>query len=94
MIELGGNISLDGFDSSQPSELVVVKKIAGNYARKISNKSAFEKLMISLKPLEDQRFLIQVKLSIKEKINSTESTDNNLFFALDNALSKILKESK
>ena len=94
MIELGGNINLDGFDSMEPSQLVVIKKIAGNYAKKISTKSNFEKLLISLKKLEDNRFQIQVKLTIKEKVNSAESEDSNLFFALDNTLAKILEETK
>ena len=36
MIELGGNITLVGFKEMGFGELIVVKKIVGNYARKLS----------------------------------------------------------
>ena len=39
MMKLGGNIVLDGCDNLEPATLIVLKKMVGNYARKISEKN-------------------------------------------------------
>ena len=38
MIELGGNINLDNFEEIEKGQLIVVKKVVGNYTKKISEK--------------------------------------------------------
>jgi len=44
-IELGGNISLIGFRDVEPGKLIVVKKIVGNFVKKIQDQNKdFEKI--------------------------------------------------
>ena len=38
MIELGGNISLEGFKDVDNSEMTIIKKIVGNSTKKINEK--------------------------------------------------------
>lgn len=93
MIELGGNIKLIGFNDLDSASLIVVKKITGNYARKISEKanSVVDELSLELKSNDAQKG-INSNLKIKDKTINAEVTDINLFYALDKALSKLLKE--
>ncbi len=93
MIELGGNIKLIGFNELDAASLIVVKKITGNYARKISEKvnSIVEELSLELKSSDAQKG-INSNLKIKDKQINAEVSDVNLFYALDKALSKLLKE--
>lgn len=94
MIELGGNIKLIGFNELDAASLIVVKKITGNYARKISEKvnSGLDELSLELKNTEDAQKGINSNLKIKDKEINAEVQDVNLFYALDKALSKLLKE--
>ncbi|MBS3171543.1 hypothetical protein J4449_02950 [Candidatus Woesearchaeota archaeon] len=93
MIELGGNIKLIGFNELDSGSLIVVKKITGNYARKISEKinSNLDELSLELKNSDAQKG-INSNLKVKDKTINAEVTDVNLFYALDKALSKLLKE--
>ena len=87
MIELGGNITLEGFENLEPGALVIVKKVVGNYTKKISNNNSnFEKISIALD--RDNLHNINVKLHSNGEIELQEASDANLFFALDKALSK------
>ncbi|MBI2671886.1 hypothetical protein HYX16_03045 [Candidatus Woesearchaeota archaeon] len=92
MIELGGNIKLAGFDEIDRGALVVVKKMAGNYARQCSEKAGSEvqELVIELK--EGDKKSISASLKIKDKEHKSEESDKNLFFCLDKCLSKLVKE--
>ena len=94
MIELGGNIKLIGFNELDAASLIVVKKITGNYARKISEKvnSTVDELSLELKNTDDAQKGINSNLKIKDKTINAEVQDINLFYALDKALSKLLKE--
>ncbi|MCD4760104.1 hypothetical protein K8R33_04420 [archaeon] len=90
MIELGGNINLDGFEKIESGNLIVVKKVVGNYTKNISEKvKDFKKITISLK--KEGGFLIYVKVDSENEIIS-EAKASNLFFALDKALSGILNK--
>jgi len=86
-MELGGNISLEGFDELEPGTLIVVKKMVGNYAKKISEKNKFEKLELTLKK-EAEKYKIEVKLIIEGKEKKEEAEDVNLFFTIDKVLGK------
>ena len=85
MIKLGGNIVLDGCDGLEPATLIVLKKMVGNYARKISEKATFEELRIILSN-NDNMYKLEALLKTKEGETSKAGEDNNLFFALNNAL--------
>jgi len=94
MIELGGNITLDGFKESEPSTLVIVKKIVGNYAKNIyTNINNFENLSVFLRESENLKE-VETKLLIKDIAYSATATDTNLFFALDKSLSQLLQKVK
>lgn len=86
-LELGGNISLTGFSDIDGGSMIILKKIVGTYAKKFSEEEAkFKKLELSLKnsgPYEIEALL----KTDKEK--RMESSDENLFVALDNALKNL-----
>ena len=92
-IELGGNIKLDGFNDLEHAKLIVVKKLTGNYDRKMQEKNKdFEGLSLHLKNVHESKIEIQAKALVKGKPHNAEVTDFNLFFVLDKVLAKILQE--
>lgn len=99
MIELGGNINLAGFKDLEPGVLIVVKKVVGNYAKKISEQATeFQELTLTLKEVhkteKNQKNELHGKLVTDKKVYSAEVTDFNLFYAMDKVLSKLLEEAK
>ena len=87
MIELGGNIKLEGFDNIEPSKLVVIKKIVGNF---VKNLEAENKVSLTLTLSEQNpEFKIDAALTINEKNKTSSVTEKNLFFALNNVLTKL-----
>ena len=94
MIELGGNIKLIGFNDLDPASLIVIKKITGNYERKISEKvnSNLDELSLELK--NDAKKNINSSLKFKDKTFNAEVDDNNLFYALDKVLAKLLNDAQ
>ena len=92
-LQLGGNISLAGFKELEPAKMVVIKKITGNYVKKMVEKNnKFESLHLHLKEVHASKFELQVKALVNGQSFNSEVTDFNLFFALDKALAKILEE--
>ena len=89
MMRLGGNIVLDGCDNLEPATLVVLKKMVGNYARKISEKNVFDELKISLSN-QEKGYKLEAVLKTKEAEIAKSGENGNLFFALDNALKEFL----
>lgn len=93
MIELGGSIELVGFKDFEPSELVVLKKIIGNFARKFAdNVEGYEKLTINIKHVggaKSNKFEVQTKLMIGAKPVNSDVTENNIFVAIAECLKKI-----
>ncbi len=94
MIELGGNITLVGFKDVDPGSMLILKKIVGNYTRKLSEKiDGFESLELNRKEIHktegSEKHEIKAKIVAKGKLYNAESTDRNLFIAVDNVLKKI-----
>ena len=94
MIELGGNIKLVGFSNIEPALLIVVKKITGNYVKKMSDKLGkdIEELKLELKDETGQKKVIG-ELRFNSKIENAESINLNLFFALDKVLGTFLEKT-
>lgn len=93
MIQLGGNIELVGFKELDPAQLIVVKKIVGNYARRMADSSeGFEKLTVTMKKVHNSQFELNAKLMDKGSPFTSEVVDFNLFFALDKVLAKIINQ--
>ncbi|MBU1199500.1 MAG: hypothetical protein KKF46_03525 [Nanoarchaeota archaeon] len=95
MIELGGNITLAGFKEIEKAELVVVKKIVGSYARKMSDSvSGFENITVTLKIVHktegSEKYELQCKVMVNGKPLNSEITERNLFMGLDTVLKKVL----
>ena len=92
MIELGGNIFLEGFNELNGGEMVIIKKLVGNYVKEITDlKGNFEKLSLNLNRSnlgEKDVFHLQAELHAGDKFNS-EARDGNLFFAIDKAFKDI-----
>ena len=86
MIELGGNIKLENFENLDPIKLVVVKKVVGNYAKKISEKHPFQELKLVL---EESK--VEAVLTRDSKETKANSSDKNLFYALNQALDNLTK---
>ncbi|MBI4150247.1 hypothetical protein HY488_02470 [Candidatus Woesearchaeota archaeon] len=95
-IELGGNIELVGFRELDSSKLIVVKKMVGNYARKMSEDTKnFEKLVVTLKQIgqpDAHKFELHGKLMDNGRPITSVAVDYNVFFALDKALSGIMQQ--
>ena len=97
-VALGGNIELVGFRDLDGASLVIVKKVVGNYARKISEVVRnVEKLKLSLKPVHktesSQVNELHAQLIFAGKQLNASETDRNLFFAIDRVLKKIEAEA-
>ncbi|MBW2990979.1 hypothetical protein KY348_04710 [Candidatus Woesearchaeota archaeon] len=94
MIELGGNITLVGFKEIEKGELVVVKKIVGSYARKMSDTvSGFESITVTLKIVHktegSEKYEVHAKAMVGGKPITSETTERNLFVGLDHILKKV-----
>ncbi len=99
MIELGGNITLVGFKELGYGELVIIKKIVGNFARKISNEKPITNLTLNLKPIhhtdeDSSKFELKAKLDIDGKIINSEIVEYNLFMGLDKIIKKLEAQIK
>lgn len=94
-MELGGNITLSGFKDIGKAEMVVVKKVVGSYARKLTESvPKFENLGLNLKSVHktegsDGKFEIHCKAMVDGKPITSEITDRNLFVGLDEVLKKV-----
>lgn len=90
MLELGGGIKLEGFETIEPSLLIVVKKVVGNYAKKMSEQVVnFKEILVTV----SDQYKIEATM-IAESEFSSNATSSNLFFALDKALGEVLNKAK
>lgn len=95
-VKLGGNILLSGF-SLEPVEMIVVKKIIGNYVKKISEKTDYQDIKITLKKTQKVKlFLHEISVSVKtsKAILAADSINNNLYTALSEALGKVYSQAE
>ena len=93
-LKLGGNIILIGFKLDK-QEMILVKKIVGNYAKKIRNFGDYNQLKIELKihkKNKTQEYEAKVSLDVNGKILSAEDRDFNPFSLIDSVLKKVLHE--
>lgn len=94
-MKLGGNIELEGFDNMEPAQLIVIKKIVGSSAKKISEEVAeFDNLQITLKENEKDKVTISGKIKVKDVEHEAEASDKNLFFALNKVIAELTAKIK
>ena len=96
-IALGGNIQLTGFRDIDSSSMIVLKKIIGNHARRISELTKkMEILHITLKPVhqreKSEKYEVHAMIVDDGKVFASEITERNLFVAVDTVLKKIVNE--
>ena len=96
VMQLGGNIELSGFSEFDGATMIVLKKVIGNYARKIAdNHPTFKKLSIHVKKVHEREKSEKYEITVRcdaERLYPSDVVDRNLFFAVDSALKKILHE--
>lgn len=96
-MQLGGNIELSGFRDLDGSSMVILKKMVGNYAKRMSELTEkFENLKLTMKPVHEteksELYEIHAQLMDNGKPVVSEVTERNLFVAIDSALKKIVSE--
>ena len=95
-IELGGNIVLENFEIDQ-QEMIVVKKIVGNYAEKIRYFKEYQELKLEMKThlkAKNRHFEVKALLTFDGGTAPAESQGLNLFVLINEVLEKILQEVK
>jgi hypothetical protein len=95
-LQLGGNIELSGFGNLEPGVMIVLKKIVGNYARKMSDKCKnFERLSLTVKTVhakeKGEKYELHAKMIENGKPHTASNVDRNLFVAVDSSLKAIMK---
>lgn len=94
---LGGNIALVGFEILDPSELIIIKKMVGNYVRKMGNHGDYQEMRLTLQQHKHGKsFKHEITgLSIfKEGRFNSNVTEWNLYNALAQVCDKMLEELK
>jgi len=93
LLKLGGSIELSGFSSVDRGAMIILKKIIGNYARKLADTSnSFEALKLRVKKVHDN--IYELNCQVIDGGNSVNSSveDRNIFVAVDSALKKISEQ--
>ncbi|MBW2965971.1 hypothetical protein KY342_02600 [Candidatus Woesearchaeota archaeon] len=95
VLQLGGNIELSGFSNLEPGVMTILKKIVGNYARRMNDKCKnFEKLSLTMKTVhakeKSEKYELHAKMIEKGKPYTASSVERNLFVAVDNSLKAIM----
>jgi hypothetical protein len=94
-MELGGNIVLTGFSERDFTELIVVKKMVGQYTRKMSDTIPdFEGISITLKDVHQGQDKVDIvtKVMLKGEEFAAESVGYNIFVVLDESLKRVQQQ--
>jgi ribosome-associated translation inhibitor RaiA len=95
-LKLGGNIVLAGF-SLDPAEMIVVKKIVGNYAKRINERVEYKEIKVRLKQSQKiKSFLHEINVDVKTNkgILTSSTEDKNLYSGLSAALEKVYNQAE
>ena len=89
-LKLGGSIELSGFSCFDGGAIIILKKIIGNYARKMSdNSKGFESLKLRVKKVHDHTYELNCQMIDAGNMITSSVEDRNIFVAVDTALKKI-----
>jgi hypothetical protein len=97
-IQLGGNIELAGFRPLNGGEMVVVKKIVGNYVKRMEGMCKnFSGLKLRLKPLHQtgdamKKFELQGQVYDDGTVYPAGVIERNVFVGVDSVLKKLVHE--
>ncbi len=94
-LRLGGSIWLVGFNELDKAEMIIIKKIVGNYIKKLADKTPYDEVKIRLKMHEKGKsYLHEINADVYAKgfhINA-KAENRNLYAALSDVLECLLKE--
>ena len=97
-LKLGGNIELTGFDLLNNNEMVVVKKIVGNYVRKLEGHcSDFNGVKLTMKPLHHteqkiKKFELHGQVFNGGQVVPASLTEHNVYVGVDAVFKKLMNE--
>lgn len=90
VLTLGGSIELSGFKDIDASSMIILKKMIGNHARKLSGLAKqFEKLVVTKKPVHESKIEVKAKLIDNGKTYHAETVDHNVFMGVGAVLKKL-----
>jgi len=96
--ELGGNIALVDFNLDD-QEMIIIKKIIGNYAKKIKGLVEYQELKLEMRAHKKSgdsapKYEIKVHLTFDKDQANTQVEGLNPFVLVDDVMRKILKETE
>jgi hypothetical protein len=95
---LGGNIELSGFKILNGGEMIIAKKIIGNYARKMEGMCQnFSGLKLRVKPLHHteekfKKFELHGQVVDGGHVYPASEVEHNIFVAIDAICKKLVHE--
>ena len=97
-MELGGNISLNGFSGQDRDTMVIVKKLVGSYVKTLCEENdGFKSLSLNLntgtESSNPQKFLLEGILVADDEYKA-EAEEKNLMIAIDKVLKKLEEKCK
>ncbi|MFC1685704.1 hypothetical protein ACFLZZ_01635 [Nanoarchaeota archaeon] len=95
--KLGGNIALVGFEILEPVELIVIKKMVGNYVRKLGNNGKYKEMRLTLQQHPHGKSFkheIQGLALFEEGRFHSEAMEWNIYNALAQVCDKLLEQSR
>lgn len=93
-MELGGNIELVGFQGLDSSDLVVIKKMVGNFAKRLHDiYDELSELRITLQEVHraanHESYELHGLVRVNDKEYESSVQDDNLYFCLNDILRKL-----
>ena len=93
LLKLGGSIELSGFSAVDRGAMIILKKIVGNYARKLADSADnFEALKLRVKKVHDNIFELKCQMIAGGNSINSSVEERNIFVAVDSALKKISEQ--
>lgn len=89
-IQLGGNISIEGFEGLEPAKVIVAKKMIGLFAKKTS--TALGSLDAFEVTLAGNSIAVHAKSG--ERVLEEKAEDANMFVALSKALTEVVAKAR
>ncbi len=92
-ITIGDKTTLHGFEVLERDELLISKKQLGSYIRAICDNFENCSINIYLEKKGNEEYLIKSELLVNDKTMESETSNNNLFMALDESMKGLIKEA-
>ena len=92
--DLSEKLELSGFKNVDSASMIMVRRVVdGNLKKFNDNVDGFEKLKFTLKEVhgteKSVKYQVIANIIIRNTVQSVETVDRNIFFALDSAVKKL-----